>query len=487
MESLYNLLAEIVLMIKSSPEDKEPQCLELSYEQELIDHVRGILNPWREVLYRAAVIGLPREAYGDILAKIREENNYYSCRILLCEIDANFLVDWEQIVTTDGAMGFASLNTNVDTTGVLILPKVSGPKTTRRHYDEDQNEELVPRKTANEWNDNLNELLGSFYYVLKQDLGDYTLRNYVCDFAYNDTDKKELKVGLSPLWNLPSGSLLKYNDNIVDYNEAGDKCRYFGEIEINKPEEVLMRFRQSFKLACENNVDIFMCPEMLGVQNLYDIDSCGFNDEMHRLSKEEKRKNVPQLTIAPTLWKNNSNLAHVYLHSGRMLCAQYKQHKYRLNGKDGARLEHLKDAPKEICIIHVPQWGRITIPICIDFIYEAYRGLLVKILKTDILLCPSFSSGQKNFLQAIDSYAEFGVYAIWLNACSALSKCETDVPKIVGAACAPTVSSKSRIERLTPTCNGACQGCLFVVTIPLNCMGEEPYEDVGVTVVHISA
>ena len=146
----------------------------------------------------------------------------------------------------------------------------------------------------------------------------------------------------------------------------------------------------------------------------------------------------------------------------------------------------LIDVPKEVSLIHVPGWGRIAIPICIDFLHPEYRDWLVTTLKADILLCPSYSPGEYNFLQSLDSNAGYGAHVVWLNSCSALRNSDTGAPELVGAACAPSVSSESRIIRFIPECKGDCTtGCLFVATIPLNCMGASFYEERRVQVEHI--
>ena len=488
MTTLYNLLADIISTIKTFPDDAEPNYLDETYEQELVDCVRGILRPWHKELDRAAIKGLPDNVYTDILSKAKTLNNYYIYRILLCELDGNSQLGWEEIKNKTDLSGFEALNTNVNETGILILPKVSGPQTTYKRYninDADVKEELLPRKTADEWVDNLNECFGNFYYIKKKDLNGYTLRNYMCNLTYSDTGKSEMKIGLAPLWNLPFKKMLAYDDTIKGKDEAGNRCLYLGKIEVKEKDEVFTRFCKSFKTACKNDVDIFMGPEMLGTHHLYDLDQHGFNKAIKTLTKEEKKGKVPQLILAPTLWENNSNKTNVYLQTGRKLCSQYKQHRYRFKGKKGNCREDLRGAPKEICVIHVPQWGRITIPICIDFLFQDYREIMVKAIKADILLCPSYSPGVHNFLKALDAFSEFGVYVIWLDTCSALEMTKTGAPEMVGAVCTPSVSSKPRIERLIPKCNGECKGCLFVVTIPLNCMGEDPHEDIGAKVDHV--
>lgn len=485
---LFNLIAEIIAMLENFGDDFVPERLTEDYEAGLQQKVFDLLAQWEKDLEDSAIIGLSSPSYCAIIDWCRSNAaNFYLLRILVCELDARANLGWEQVVHENWGAGFESLNENVDSIGILILPNVPGPQTTYMRYKNgrDGEAEPAPRKTADEWTDNLNSRLNHFFYIRRSDLHGYIVRNYIYEPPGGGLPPVELKIGVSPFTNTPYQDILSYDDTIRRKDAQGNEFQYLGDIQVKDPDEILCKFRMCYQAACSQGIQILMCPEMFGVDKLYQEDSYQFNPEIRMLGKAVANDKVPKLIIAPSMWRENRNYVNVYTASGRKLCTQYKQHRYSFPGKNGLCQEDLHGAPKEICLIHVPGWGRIVILICIDFIYTDYRNLLVSNLKANLLLCPSFSPGEYNFLQSLDAASEYGAYAVWLNTCSALTKSPSEVPEIIGAACTPTVSSESRIRRFNPQCGGNCEsGCLFTVTLPLNCMGSSSYEGQHATVQH---
>lgn len=486
---LFNLIAEIIAMLKSFGDDFVLEQLTEDYEDSLRQEVLKLLALWEKDLEDSAIIGLSSASYDAIINWCRSyADNFYLLRILVCEIDSRVHLGWEQIVHEDWGAGFESLNDNSDSTGILILPNVPGSQTTYMRHENgyDDEGEIDPRKTADEWADNLNSKLNHFFYICRSELNGYIVRNYIYEPPGEVLPPDELKIGAFPFINKPYQDILSYDDTIRRKNEQEKEFQYLGDIRVKDPEEVLNWFRMSYQASCAQGIQILLCPEMLGVEKLYRVDQYQFNPEIRKLSRGVGNDKVPKLIVAPSMWRGNRNYVNVYTASGRKLCTQYKQHRYLFSGRNGKCYEDLQDTPKEICLIHVPGWGRIVILICIDFIYPDYRNFLVSKLKANLLLCPSFSPGRYNFLQSLDAASEYGAYTVWLNACSALTKSSSEVPGILGAACAPTVSNESRIKRFDSQCGGHCGfGCLFAVTLPLNCMGPSPYEGQHVIVQHI--
>lgn len=488
MQNFFNLLAEIVSELKRYPAGYEPDMLTKEAEEALTNEVMLLLNRWKKELNNCVKNRLPSVVYDDIIAWVKSHNNYHSCRTLLCMLDSLPHTGLEENASEVREERFASLNDNVEQTGIIILPKVYRPPTTYiRPASADRSEEIATRKNANEWADNLNSRLNFIYYICTNELRGYSVANYVCNFAFDDPSVSEIKIGVAPLLNIKLDDVLSYDDNIRHQNESGIECQYFDITGVKVQDMILERVQACFRVACEKNVDILMFPEMLGIEALYNLDGYGFNPALRELSRQT-RERVPHLILMPSIWKNNQNFVNVHLSSARKLCSQYKQNKYVFPGKHGKATENLIDVPKEVSLIHVPGWGRIAIPICMDFLHPEYRDWLVTTLKADILLCPSYSPGEYNFLQSLDSNAGYGTHVVWLNSCSALRDSDTGAPELIGAACAPSVSSESRITRFTPECKGDCtNGCLFVATIPLNCMGASFYEERRVQVEHIRA
>ena len=488
MQNFFNLLAEIVYELKRYPAGYEPDTLTKEAEEAMTNEVMLLLRRWKNELKNCVKNRLSSAAYDDIIAWVKSHNDYHSCRTLICMLDSFPHTGLEENSSAAREVKFVSLNDNIEQTGIIILPKVYRPPTTYiKPGSVDRPEEIATRKNANEWADNLNARLNFIYYICTNELRGYSIANYVCNFVFDDPSANELKIAVAPLLNIKLPDVLSYDDNIRHENESGRECQYFEITGVKVQETILERVQACFKLACEQNVDILMFPEMLGTDDLYNLDSLGFNPALRELSRHTRDK-VPHLILMPSIWRNNQNFVNVHLSSARKLCSQHKQNKYVFPGKHGKATEDLIDVPKEVSLIHVPGWGRIAIPICIDFLHPEYRDWLVTTLKVDILLCPSYSPGEYNFLQSLDSNAGYGAHVVWLNSCSALRNSDTGAPELVGAACAPSVSSESRITRFIPECKGDCtNGCLFVATIPLNCMGTSFYEERRVQVEHIRA
>lgn len=486
MNGLFDLIAELVAGYIASRPAHEPEVLSEQCETAMLGEVRSCLDRWKGGRDGPAVSGLSLQACSEILAWAKEKNDYYVYRFLLCELDADPAFGMERAAQQVGS--FESCNSNSDETGICILPKVRGPKTTHLLASgEMQEEERRTRKNAHTWSDSLNEL-NNFYYLTQEERKGYRVYNYVCDPMLG-APVKELKIGLSPVMNQPLEAVFEYDDNVMEKDGQGHEFQHFEVLGIKPQEEIQTRVEASIKAAAKEQVDLLMLPEMFGTDALYELDEYGFNPLLRRACKQFPG-DMPKLIVAPSRWHANQNYVHVYDSSGRRLCEQYKQHRYVFHGKNGKCREHLIDPPKQISLIHVPGWGRIAIAICMDFLHPEYLDFLVTKLKADILLCPSYSSGEYNFLQSVDAYSKYGTYAVWLNSCSALQRggaeAPATVPQIVGAASAPVVSSQSRICRLVPACTGACRaGCLFVVTLPLDCAGVSAYEGTGVQVRHV--
>lgn len=484
MSSLFDMIAEIVAMTKKCPEDHDPPDLAEDSELQIKEDVHRLTEVWKSQLVGSAssTNGLSSAPYSAIMDWCHEHNSYYCLRTLLSELDANREMGWEDLFCQNRYDGFKALNNNHASTGILILPKVHSAQTT--YMQSRGREKPDVRSTADKQVDFLNSMLNHFYYIRQVDLGDYELKNYLILPGLSALSQETLRIGAAPMLNAPLQNVLSYDDTVRETNSDGTQQLYLDHLSVKNPKEVLRRFRYGYQTACNAGVHILMYPEMLGVDALYEEDSYQYNPLLKKIGETVCNESPPQLILAPSMWSNNQNCVNVYLPTGRKLCAQYKQHGYHFRGKEGMCKERLLNTPKEICLIHVPGWGRLVVIICIDYLKPDYRRLLVEKLKANILLCPSFSPGEYSFLQSLDSSSEYGTYTVWLNSCSALTKKCGQVPELSGAVSVPTVSSQSRITRFIPDkCNGGCQcGCLFVSELPLNCVGTSSYEGAGAIV-----
>lgn len=257
-------------------------------------------------------------------------------------------------------------------------------------------------------------------------------------------------------------------NNLVSVDKRIDeqnKLQYFEITKYHNPAVLTDNYLKSLQVAKEQDVDVLMGAELLGTPELCEPDEFGFN-----LRFRDNDNRAPYLIVTPSLWKDGGNYISVYLRSGKLIGNQYKQNAYEYK-TDGKRYrEGLKYSPREILLIHVPKWGRIAFPICVDYLVVPYRECLARELKLNLMLCPSYSFGTVQFVNSICSVREFGTRLVWLNSCSAL-KAHCDKAESVGMVSVPVMSVESFDDaaiKICTKCNGECfDGCLFTVSIQL--------------------
>lgn len=97
---------------------------------------------------------------------------------------------------------------------------------------------------------------------------------------------------------------------------------------------------------------------------------------------------------------------------------QQKQNPYFENeGNLSGKIEDI-DSDNRICILHMPDVGRITFPICADLISDEYRNILIEKLGSTLILCPSFSKGFDAFIKLTNIGMASGCRIIWCNSCA---------------------------------------------------------------------
>ncbi len=422
----------------------------------------------------------------DIMDWLKVEDNYYLYRMMICRLDS--LVDIDTLVhdydvnnisSENTEHIFQGLNDNIAETGVIILPKVYAVKTEYVRRDKDGKDKSIVRKDADYWMDDLNKHLNNLYYVKMEQLEGYKINNVIFSLPKEKINSNFINIGVTPICKVPMLSLIKINDNIINYDEQGNESRSFSIEGIKEISTVENNYMQSYYLACDNDIDIFVAPEMLGTEKLTESDEYGFNDCYMGNAKS------PFLILAPTIWKDNSNVLNVFSKSGELLGKQYKQYPYEYKGTFGNCQENLVNTPREILLIHMPGVGRIAFSVCVDFLHPDYRRKLISVLKSTLLICPSYSMGSANFEKSIDSGTEFDVRCVWLNSCSAIEGL-SEPPDYIGVVSMPIVSETSPRTRIKPTCRGNCgKGCLFKIRMPLNCAGDSLHEDLNVDIGHI--
>ena len=400
------------------------------------------------------------QVFNDIISYCREENDFLLYRSILCQLDSAINIDiliskYDFNKSDDGLSPrtFEKVNTNSEDTGITIIPRVSTLADTFFTGTEHKK-----YKNANYWYDNINDHFNNIICIQNSTLDNYTIKNIIIDL-FKNRERDKIVIGVTPICNSSLKELMKVNEYC---NEETGK-QHFAVEKYYNPEFLTERFLNALDLAKKKNVDILMGPEMLGSLKLCEPDEFDFN---HCFRDENGQ--APHIIVTPSFWYDGKNYISVYSKTGELIGKQYKQYCFEFTDEGKRYEEDLKDIPKEILLIHVPGWGRISFPICVDYLVAKYRDLLVRDLKSNIVLCPSYSTGTVQFGNASGAIREFGCRLVWLNSCSALKKFSRS-PKAVGTVTAPITSPDDLVassKTIAPECDGNCRECcLFTITI----------------------
>jgi hypothetical protein len=410
--------------------------------------------------------------YAGIIEECKNKKDYYFVRSVICllelSVDSDKIVDYYDFntmkISSIKDKSFRGLNSNIDETGIIILSKVKTLKALSKHANAVG--EYFPRKNANDWLEDINNRLTKIYYIDSSKLLGYTIKNYLFSDPVQQCDDKEIiRIGVSPIIKKNLEDLLDIKQYYGTTSNGFHPTRLFGVERLLSQDLIKRRTVLAFERACAEKCDIFISPEMLGTDELLEIDDSG-TSVLFRPNLRNAFQ-TPFLTLPPTQWLNEQNVLSVFNNQGEKIGEQHKQNKFGLKHDGAVWLENLKNPKKEILLIHINKWGRFAFPICMDFLTPTYRNILTDQIKATFLLCPSFSKGAYNFDLTSGNDSEFEVRSIWINSCSAYEESDTDY---VGIVSVPTCLDRSRRIRIKPECGGECRDiCLFVVDIPKDC------------------
>lgn len=463
--SIFDLIAVLILDVNDLGIPENPNSIIKEHSDFLEKSANELLHDklnFNNVLFDDKIC-LNSQNFNDIINACREKGDYIFYRSVLCLLDK--FIDIEEIIDkydfnarrkANCTNFFTSLNNNSDDTGILIIPKVKSLPNTF-FVNKNEKEEDKEYKNSNYWYDDINNHFSNIIYVKSSSIGNYKLKNFMVKL-FQKTDSDKITIGLTPGCNTPK-------------NELMDAPKYQGKdgqlhFKVNKyfdSKKLTNNYLDCLEKAKQLNVDILIAPEMLGSKALSETDEYGYN-----LMFRNSSSHSPYLIVTPSYWHNGENYISIYSKTGKFIGKQCKQHGFELNVNCESYAEDLNNSTKEILVLHIPGWGRMVFPICVDFLVSTYRDILSRELKADFIFCPSYSSHTAQFINASGTVRDFGTRLIWLNSCSALKEV-TDVPKSVGYVSVPSAipdSVKESSYPLIPKCNGKCTSpCLFTVTI----------------------
>lgn len=296
----------------------------------------------------------------------------------------------------------------------------------------------------------------------------------------------------------------------VTIEEEGGSLKGFRIEEIKEPEKLKKRFEEDLLLASEKNVDIVFFPEMIGTEAMIER-KYGVSSNINNVGNRTKSgSNLPFITITPTIWANRTNYAVIIDRNGRILGEQKKLYpfidvghppnldtseiktssseKEETNECFGIEDIVIPDIP-EITIIHIPDYARIAIMICAQFLQQQEMDscidIVCKYLNVSMIIVPSFSAGETDFERIIKSVEQYGASVVWGNCCGAINSksrviggasfAGTDGFFRFGTKCKCSVNKEG--EKRT-VCN-IDDACIFSVDIPGHLTRKKPE---GVTI-----
>lgn len=354
------------------------------------------------------------------------------------------------------------MNLNGPKTGIAIHPRMS----TIKVWDQINNQarSLSNRDICGGIRGKLNNISYTFF--------DHHLIVHHLIAPFCPTDGLDtLRVAFCPI--ADSANLLKIQNTPIIRNGmtlegiALEGLRYTKTLEAN--------FRRDWRLASSKNAYICFGPEMLLTPAMAEMDG-PYNRNMRQLCLDAVADGLspPQFTVLPTCWVDGSNTAAIVNQNGRVLGTQPKYIPFVDQGAN--RVEALKEvANRHIYILHIPDVHRIAIMICADFLAIHDVGmsdLLCGQLGVTLILVPSYSHGEQDFVNLLPSLGGYGTTVFWGGCCGAV-----DAPRIVGAC---SVAGTDRTFRLGEhrKCQDCCvpgRSCVYLVDLPLSPQRAKPH------------
>lgn len=463
--SIFDLMAALIADVNTVTVPTNPNSISKDFADEIEKSANELLNDrinYNNLTFDDKVCLDPQQ-FNDIINACKEKGDYLFYRSVLCLLDT--FINVGEIINKYDVNGrkksksmksFISLNDNSDETGIYIIPKVESLPNTFFVIEDGK---IVDKnyKNANYWYDDINNHFHNIIYVKLSNLNGFKIKNVVIKLFQN-VERDKIVIGLTPGCNTPINELM----DAPKYRGKDGQLHFKVEKYID-PQKLTNAYINCLEKAKQLNADLLIAPEMLGTSDLNEANEYGYN-----LMFKDTSGHSPYLIITPSFWCDGDNYISIYSKSGKLIGKQHKQYGFEL-GENGERYaEDLKNSTKEILLLHIPGWGRMVFPICVDLLITQYRDILSRELKADFIICPSYSQGTAQFINVSGTVRDFDTRLIWINSCSALKEI-TDTPPNVGFVSVPSAIPDCMQELaypLIPKCQGKCSiPCLFTATI----------------------
>lgn len=281
---------------------------------------------------------------------------------------------------------------------------------------------------------------------------------------------KKTRIAFSPV---SSHANLLNTENKPKTVVDGKSCTGIFVNSVNEVQMLNDRYSRCWEKACTVFSDVFFAPEMIATDDMVSVDNLSSNYLKPLLKKvAAEGKTPPRLTIMPTHWRDRENKLFVFDETGKHIGTQFKRKPF-VSEKEHC-VEALKVPPEntDILLIHLKNKQRIAFAICSEFLIgqEDYvSDFLCKKLGATLLLVPSYSEGERDFITTINTVKRFGTSVVWGNCCGAVpEKDDQPVERIIGA-CSYAGADETHRFGSIKKCNCSCDGvhnCLFCIELP---------------------
>lgn len=342
------------------------------------------------------------------------------------------------------------LNTNVGNISLALFPRV---KCRWEH-----------KSQGSCYRNNLENFMHNFFYCETASIKDMEIHNYIISktFFRSLQNEKELIIAAAPVTNRAV---------LVPESYDRDGGRYFHINNLQEKDTIKENVKSAVGNAVTQKVNILLFPEMLGSEDMIKEmqSTCDFGEDS-------------TLVVWPSIWKktknnqNNTNTSVVTLQKGKSsitVCRQRKKISF-VRPEDSAIEDLSRTKTWVVNIVSCEGIGRIGVLICKDFLIDSNREFLSEVMKTTLILAPSYSTGAHNFEILLPQLFEHDCNIAWCNTCSASTLKDVPIENFENIAAMTSYSAKKNLDKNyvhhydgVARCGAKdCQNCLYVCRIP---------------------
>jgi predicted amidohydrolase len=378
---------------------------------------------------------------------------------------------------------FSGLN-DINRTRFRILPRLNNTLAYEMHTACKWATSSGFRKSGMGESDTLNSLLKNYFIVDSVQEPFLPIIHQFSNIAALEiksrleNKKNCLTVGLFPLWggSEPETFVSKFTTNTF----------YIDGIFPDVEDVLFKRIKTALERCREAGVDIAIFPEMLMTQNILMKIKALIYEEQCKFDTEDGRgrtQHFPTLIVMGTIWESadRSNVSVILSSHGDVHIEQHKQTPFfwsranELVAQDEPEKEYekyyiegLSLNNRNIHIIDIEDVGRFFTLICLDVLNPRIMTLLKK-LRADFVLVPSFSSSKEITNELNSLTAGYWSTTMLCNACSALNKTKngwisenvvSTRDKELGFVLSPAkIGTSQKLFHLPITFSNSCIGC----------------------------